>query len=243
MKDLVVIEPSKELCFRRPFNEPRTELLKVTNLKQTRIAFKVRTNSPKQYCVRPNQGFIEPEKTKEISVVLQIMKEEPPLDFRSKDKFLFLTIDPPPDTGLEDLTQLFQTYEDERKNDIDQTKLRCVFLPPVGSEEPEQQTTAVVEPPVVEERPPPPIYQSTSDSPAANPRIIELSTLLQEAQERNRTLLAMKTQLETELQSMAIQRKGEETIGATNNTGFSVQVVALLVVVAFLLGTQLCIFC
>jgi hypothetical protein len=73
--------------------------------------FKVKTTAPKQYCVRPNAGRIEGNGQVEVQgksekkcdrgdgcvlnitfvsllVILQPFEDEPPLDYRCKDKFL-----------------------------------------------------------------------------------------------------------------------------------------------------------
>ena len=43
-----------------PFTEVVTADLKLCNPSKKRICFKVKTTAPKQYCVRPNNGLIEP---------------------------------------------------------------------------------------------------------------------------------------------------------------------------------------
>ena len=43
-----------------PFTEVVTANLKLSNPSKKRICFKVKTTAPKQYCVRPNNGLIEP---------------------------------------------------------------------------------------------------------------------------------------------------------------------------------------
>lgn len=49
---------------------PLTQLvrrsLQVSNPNQQPVAFKVKTTAPKQYCVRPNSGRIEPGETVEV---------------------------------------------------------------------------------------------------------------------------------------------------------------------------------
>ncbi|KAL2888885.1 MSP domain-containing protein [Ceratocystis lukuohia] len=83
----VEIEPS-ELTFHRPFTSEVHEILNLKNTSMTPIAFKVKTTAPKQYCVRPNSGRIEPGQDVDVTVVLQAMKTEPPLDAKCRDKFL-----------------------------------------------------------------------------------------------------------------------------------------------------------
>lgn len=49
---------------------PLTQLVKrtltVSNHNQSAVAYKVKTTAPKQYCVRPNSGRIEPGETVEV---------------------------------------------------------------------------------------------------------------------------------------------------------------------------------
>ena len=49
--------------------------------------------------MRPNSGRIEPGRNVEIQVLLQTMKEDPPLDARCKDKFLVQSVAIPSDTA------------------------------------------------------------------------------------------------------------------------------------------------
>ncbi|KAG1298791.1 hypothetical protein G6F66_001398 [Rhizopus arrhizus] len=63
----VVIEPSEELLFH------------------------IKTTAPKQYCVKPNAGRVEPNSSIEVQIILQPFKEEPAEDYKCKDKFLVQT--------------------------------------------------------------------------------------------------------------------------------------------------------
>ncbi|KYK60600.1 PapD-like protein [Drechmeria coniospora] len=83
----VDIEPS-ELSFRRPFTVEVSQILTIKNPTSSPLAFKVKTTAPKQYCVRPNAGRIEPGQDFDVTVLLQAMKADPPADTRCRDKFL-----------------------------------------------------------------------------------------------------------------------------------------------------------
>jgi len=87
----VEIEPT-ELAFTRPFTTEVSQSLKIRNSNRTPVAFKVKTTAPKQYCVRPNSGRIEPGKEVEVTVLLQAMKQDPPLDIKCRDKFLVQSV-------------------------------------------------------------------------------------------------------------------------------------------------------
>jgi len=118
----------QELSFRRPFNQERTETLKLTNPNPAPVAFKVKTTAPKQYCVRPNSGTIQPNESVEVQVLLQAMKEDPPMDAKSRDKFLVQTVLTSADQDP-NVTTLWQTVEKTAKNTIQERKIRVNFLP------------------------------------------------------------------------------------------------------------------
>ena len=49
-----------------PLTRTVEETLTIRNPYSTPIAFKVKTTAPKQYCVRPNSGIVDPESTREV---------------------------------------------------------------------------------------------------------------------------------------------------------------------------------
>nr|GMD87430.1 vesicle-associated protein 2-2-like [Ipomoea batatas] len=59
----------------------------LTNITDQYVAFKVKTTSPKKYCVRPNIGIIKPKATVEFRVTMQAQSAAP-FDMQCKDKFL-----------------------------------------------------------------------------------------------------------------------------------------------------------
>jgi len=122
----VEIEPA-ELGFRRPFTVEVAQVLKIKNTNSSPVAFKVKTTAPKQYCVRPNSGRIEPGHDVEVSVLLQAMKQEPPADARCRDKFLVqsCTI-----TGDKEITNVAQIWDSVDMPTIQDKKIRVTWLAP-----------------------------------------------------------------------------------------------------------------
>ncbi|KAI5858190.1 VAMP-associated protein [Durotheca rogersii] len=125
----VEIDP-QELGFRRPFTAEVSEVLKIRNPNPHPVAFKVKTTAPKQYCVRPNSGRVEPGKEVEVSVILQAMKQEPPLDTKCRDKFLVQSV---AITGDKEFANLAAIWDGIEKSSIQEKKIRVVFLSPGGS--------------------------------------------------------------------------------------------------------------
>jgi len=96
------------------------------------VAFKVKTTAPKQYCVRPNSGFIQPNSSVEVQVLLQAMKEDPPLDAKCRDKFLVQSV-VMSSADASDMAKLWQNVEQTAKTSIQERKIRVSFLPAEGA--------------------------------------------------------------------------------------------------------------
>lgn len=94
------------------------------------VAFKVKTTAPKQYCVRPNSGRIEPGEKVEVQVLLQPLKEEPPVNAKCRDKFLVQSAVISADKETLSITDLWAVLERDAKSSIAEHKIRCAFLPP-----------------------------------------------------------------------------------------------------------------
>ncbi|KAL1903219.1 phosphatidylinositol-binding protein scs2 [Sporothrix stenoceras] len=164
----VEIEPA-ELGFSRPFTVEVSETLKIRNPNSTPVAFKVKTTAPKQYCVRPNSGRIEPDREVEVTVLLQAMKQDPPADYKCRDKFLVQAV---PITGDKEFISVQDIWDRVEKADVQERKIRVSFLP---AEDPDAvaptitparqiATNGVDATPDV----PPPAYVSPREEPKAN---------------------------------------------------------------------------
>ncbi|KAL2223404.1 MSP domain protein [Thermoascus aurantiacus ATCC 26904] len=152
----IELEPS-DLGFKRPFNREVCQTLHLRNPNRDPVAFKVKTTAPKHYCVRPNSGRIEPGKHVEVQVLLQAMKEEPPLDAKCKDKFLVQSVAITGDMEFQNVTSIFDKVA---KSAIQERKIRVNFLPPDSpTAEQRGETNGVA--PSEEEQP-------SLSSPAAN---------------------------------------------------------------------------
>ncbi|KAI9815067.1 MAG: phosphatidylinositol-binding protein scs2 [Pycnora praestabilis] len=127
----IEIDPA-ELGFRRPFTHEVTQVLRLRNPNSDPLAFKVKTTAPKQYCVRPNSGRIESGKEVEVQVLLQAMKEDPPLDARCRDKFLVQSVAVTAEKEFSNVASIWQHVEKTSKASILERKIRVVFLPADG---------------------------------------------------------------------------------------------------------------
>ncbi|KAE9377707.1 VAMP-associated protein [Stipitochalara longipes BDJ] len=128
----VEIDP-QELAFQRPFTTEVSQILKIRNANHTPVAFKVKTTAPKQYCVRPNSGRIEPGKEVEVVVLLQAMKQEPPLDAKCRDKFLVQSVAVTSDKEFTNINEIWEHVGQAEKSSVQEKKIRVVYIPQGGS--------------------------------------------------------------------------------------------------------------
>ncbi|KAF2178107.1 MSP domain-containing protein [Zopfia rhizophila CBS 207.26] len=124
----VELEPA-ELGFKRPFQQEVSQTLRLKNPHSDPVAFKVKTTAPKQYCVRPNSGRIEPGKEVDVQVLLQAMKEDPPLDAKCRDKFLVQSVAVTADKEFSNVASIWSNIEQNAKSSIQEKKIRVNFLP------------------------------------------------------------------------------------------------------------------
>jgi len=128
----VILDP-QELGFRRPFSSEVTETLKLSNSNAAPVAFKVKTTAPKQYCVRPNSGTIPPGESVEVQVLLQAMKEDPPLDAKCRDKFLVQSVLITANDDANNVANIWSSVEKTNKSSVAERKIRVNFLPAGGA--------------------------------------------------------------------------------------------------------------
>lgn len=118
-----------ELGFMRPFQHEVAQILRLKNPHADPVAFKVKTTAPKQYCVRPNSGRIEPGEQVEVQILLQAMKEDPPPDAKCRDKFLVQSVLVTADHDFANVGSLWTHMEQTSKSSIQEKKIRVLFLP------------------------------------------------------------------------------------------------------------------
>ncbi|XP_028557090.1 vesicle-associated membrane protein-associated protein C16G5.05c-like [Dendrobium catenatum] len=127
--ELLEIQP-RELKFTFELKKQSSCLVRLSNKSNEYVAFKVKTTSPKRYCVRPNTGVIMPRSTCDFTVTMQAQRTAPP-DMQVKDKFLVQSTIVPFGSTDEDITSTF--FSKESGNFIEECKLRVVLVSPPHS--------------------------------------------------------------------------------------------------------------
>ncbi|KAK8651996.1 hypothetical protein V6N13_141567 [Hibiscus sabdariffa] len=99
--------------------------VRLTNNTDQYVAFKVKTTSPKQYCVRPKVGIVMPESICDFTVTMQAQLEAPP-DMICRDKFLIQSTVVPVGTIDADITSA--TFVKDSGRYIEEHKLKVSLV-------------------------------------------------------------------------------------------------------------------
>jgi hypothetical protein len=126
---LVEIQPL-ELKFIFEVKKQSSCMIRLVNLSDQYVAFKVKTTSPKKYCVRPNTGVIKPISATEFTVTMQAQRLAPP-DMLCKDKFLIQSTIVPFGTTEDGLAS--NVFAKDSGAYIEEYKLRVVLVSPPNS--------------------------------------------------------------------------------------------------------------
>ncbi|GMI79072.1 vamp/synaptobrevin-associated protein 27-2 [Hibiscus trionum] len=126
---LLEIEP-KELKFVFTLKKQCFCSVTLANNTNQYVAFKVKTTSPKKYCVRPNVGIVMPKSTYDFTVTMQAQREAPP-DMICRDKFLIQSTVVPSGTTDEDITSA--TFVKDSGRYIEENKLKVTLISPPQS--------------------------------------------------------------------------------------------------------------
>ncbi|XP_021290209.1 vesicle-associated protein 2-2-like isoform X2 [Herrania umbratica] len=127
--ELLEIHP-QELKFTFELKKQSSCLIQLTNKTDQYVAFKVKTTSPKKYCVRPNTGIVKPKSTSDLAVTMQAQRVAPP-DLMCKDKFLIQSTIVPFGTAEEDITS--DMFSKDSGKHIDEKKLKVFLTSPLQS--------------------------------------------------------------------------------------------------------------
>ncbi|XP_020267462.1 vesicle-associated protein 2-2-like [Asparagus officinalis] len=171
-EELIEIQP-REIKFTFEVKKQSSCLVHLVNKTNEYVAFKVKTTSPKRYCVRPNTGVILPRSTCDFTVTMQAQKTAPP-DMQLKDKFLIQSTIAPHGSGDENIEPAL--FSKASGKYIGENKLRVVLVSPPHSpglqpvngalkQEPTNETSVVEEAPIVKETPIASILKETPIAP------------------------------------------------------------------------------
>lgn len=127
LPQVLVINPKNALLFKGPSNQSANVQITLTNPSTKWVAFKVKTTAPKRYCVRPNGGFIKSNESCSVNIAYQPGDGANDVAERLKHKFLVQAI-----FTDNDQVHLDQIWKDVPKDNIMESKIRCMFEEETG---------------------------------------------------------------------------------------------------------------
>lgn len=221
--DLLQVSPP-DLKFRFELRKTIPVTLSLTNPTNDRVAFKVKTTSPKKYCVRPSSGFVEPNSSKDVQVIMQAQREYPPSLTDCKDKFLVQSVRMSAD--VKDVSP--EAFDATKNKDIRQTKLRVILVGPP--------------------KPPSPVPEGVEEEPSPVKKDVVAPTrepVVQFAQDRNRLA---EQGAKVEKDKAEVKRKLDEPVRSKQHSvaeakpstithgGFNTIHLLIIALLAFLVG-------
>ncbi|XP_017011850.2 vesicle-associated membrane protein-associated protein A [Drosophila takahashii] len=115
------LDPCEGILFEGPFNRSGCKKLVIGNpSKSQRVAFKMKTTTPKLFFVRPNIGVLGPGEKVNVDIFMQPIHQE---SFQKRHKFLLLAAEA---TG--DMKDMQEFWKLQKPEDIWDTKIRCELL-------------------------------------------------------------------------------------------------------------------
>lgn len=129
MTTLLDIQP-REIKFTFESKKQSSCAIQLINTSDHYVAFKVKTTSPKKYCVRPNTGVVKPKSKCDFTVTMQAQRSAPS-DLQCRDKFLVQSTVVPFGTNEDDITS--GLFAKDNGKHIEDSKLRVVLISPPQS--------------------------------------------------------------------------------------------------------------
>ncbi|KAM0962813.1 hypothetical protein ACFX13_022314 [Malus domestica] len=127
--ELLDVHPP-ELTFTFEVKKQSTCSIQLGNKSDRYVAFKVKTTSPKKYCVRPNAGIVKPNTTCDFTVTMQAQNVAPP-DLLCKDKFLIQSTVIPFGTTEQEITS--QMFSKDSSRYVEERRLKVMLISPTAS--------------------------------------------------------------------------------------------------------------
>ncbi|TDG44153.1 hypothetical protein AWZ03_009430 [Drosophila navojoa] len=118
---MLIVEPSDELVLEGPFNRAVSKKIMVYNpSKQKRIAFKLKTTTPRLFFVRPNVGLVKPEERVAIDIFVHPISND---IYAHRHKFMMQAVD-----ASDQIGDLHEFWKNISPTSIWDTKLKVKLI-------------------------------------------------------------------------------------------------------------------
>ncbi|KAJ1921165.1 phosphatidylinositol-binding protein scs2 [Mycoemilia scoparia] len=124
----LLYDPNSHLVFNINGNGNAEDTLNLTNKNSFGVLFKIKTTAPKQFCVRPNAGYLDPMQSVSVKIILQPQKDSKQLNAR--DKFLVQSFQDKIDAKSLTEKEAWALIESNHKPDVQEKKIRVRYVYP-----------------------------------------------------------------------------------------------------------------
>ncbi|KAH7277605.1 hypothetical protein KP509_39G059000 [Ceratopteris richardii] len=231
--ELLSIQPG-ELQFQFEIRKQVACSLQLSNTTDSPVAFKVKTTSPKKYCVRPNTGLVSPNGTCYITVTMQAQREAPP-DMQCKDKFLVQSVVVPEGFKEQDITQ--ELFNKESGKEVLETKLRVIYVAPPRPpspvhEEPAEEAIQAGDMDSIDQA----FYDSGKGLNELKLKLEEKKSQIAKLTEEKKAALQKTQQLQQEIASLRANSGGKMAFEQKTASGYSFLFILIVGLVGISLG-------
>lgn len=115
--NLIEVSPKTELVFNYVVKKTLTSFIQVKNISNGVLAFKVKTNVPQSYLVKPHEGVLMQDKSQEIEITMQPTDYNPQTSTLN-DKFLVVAMLLPPNFNPSQVPNLWKSTPTDEQHQI-----------------------------------------------------------------------------------------------------------------------------
>lgn len=130
MQQLVQINPRHALLFKGPFDAPSKAYMRIMNVSNKKVLFKVKSTMSKCYSVHPNRGVLLPSSKTSVMLCLKAFTFDP--EDKSRHKFMLQSAIASQEIDESNLKEAWKNISQEKTNEY---KIKCVFDAEKSTEE------------------------------------------------------------------------------------------------------------
>lgn len=129
-QQLLQINPRHAVLFKGPYDVPSRAYMKIMNVSNKKVLFKVKTTMSKCYSVRPNRGVLLPSSKTNIMLTLKAFTYDP--EEKCRHKFMLQSTVANQEM---DESNLKEAWKDVPQDKTIEHKLKCMFDAEKSTEE------------------------------------------------------------------------------------------------------------
>lgn len=115
---LIDVNPKNELVFNYIIKKTNISFINIRNISNGVIAFKVKTNKPQSYLVKPHEGILTQDQSTDVEITMQPTDYNPQTSAPVDDKFLIVAMLLPPNINPPQIPALWKSTPSEEQHQV-----------------------------------------------------------------------------------------------------------------------------